>query len=142
MQQNIHTHSDQKAKMPPKRRATNQPASQAAPKAAKKMTAANNNMPTADLKQQLEIAKEAFDEQDETIRHLNQEAQHHESIIRQQQGTISRLSRTPHTAAQDYAEVLAQANGRLHGQVAIFKERIAFLEEKLHQARMLEGDSC
>ncbi|EME86466.1 uncharacterized protein MYCFIDRAFT_84598 [Pseudocercospora fijiensis CIRAD86] len=89
------------------------------------------------LMRELATAKQAFEEQEETIRHLDQEASDHETIIWQQQQQISRLTKVPYTAAQDYAEVLGHANGKLHGELAALKDRNSMLETELSMARML-----
>ncbi|KXT16928.1 hypothetical protein AC579_4739 [Pseudocercospora musae] len=89
------------------------------------------------LMRELAIAKEAFEEQEETIRQLNQEASDHETLLRQQEQQISRLTEVPYTAAQDYAEVLAHANGKLHREVAALKDRNSVLETELCMARIL-----
>ncbi|KAF7184938.1 hypothetical protein HII31_13750 [Pseudocercospora fuligena] len=124
--------------MPAKRAASDIPTSQPDAKIAKTRagTTIQNNTNSA-LMRELATAKEAFEEQEETIRHLNQEASDHETIIRQQQQQISRLTKVPYTAAQDYAEVLAHANGKLHGEVAALKEQNSVLETELSMAIIL-----
>ncbi|KXS94033.1 hypothetical protein AC578_1704 [Pseudocercospora eumusae] len=124
--------------MPAERAASDIPRSQPDPKIAKPRAGTAIQHPTnSALMRELATAKEAFEEQEKTIQHLNQEASDHENIIRQQQQQISRLTKVPYTAAQDYAEVLAHANGKLHEHVAALKDRNGALETELSMARIL-----
>lgn len=93
------------------------------------------------LQSEMKLAKECFEDQEDSAKFYNQEVERHEKFIFQQCNEIRHLkklletSSPSSTAARDYAEVLSFANDKLTNQVTFLKDRNAFLDSELMAAR-------